>query len=263
MLSKVLFIVSALALAAGTFLGFKNRQAFIDTRKEKISINIQHIKPTLEKIDEEIANLSAEHDRWRDAVASRKDKEAALANAQSLLRSKTADLAKVENDIKEKEQDLTSLETQLAILLENETIDTINSKIEMLNQEIATLETDRDKASGEMEMARGVVTAQEGTVASLQRSASERNQGISQNALEGMVIATNQDYGFAVVNLGERNGVTGGSKFIVKRGNQRIGTLNISSISNNRTIADIESDSVPPGTAISPGDRVIFEKVQR
>lgn len=263
MLSKILFILSALALAGGTFLGFKNRQAFIATRKEKIEINSQQLKPTLTKIDEEIANLTAEHGRWLDAVNSKKEKAVGLANAQALLKTKTADLAKVENDIKAKQDELTSLETQLAILLAGETIDSIQAKIESLNQEIATLETDKENATKEMEVAKGKVTAQEATVASLQRAASERNQGINQNALEGMVIATNQDYGFAVVNLGERNGVTGGSRFIVKRGNQRVGTLNISSVSANRTIADIESDSVTPGLAISPGDRVIFEKVQR
>ena len=97
----------------------------------------------------------------------------------------------------------------------------------------------------------------------VRRAAGERNRGISQNALEGTVIATNQDYGFAVINIGERSGLTGGSRLIVRRGNQRIGTLNVSSVSANKTIADIEADSLTPGLAVSPGDRVILEKVQR
>jgi hypothetical protein len=100
-------------------------------------------------------------------------------------------------------------------------------------------------------------------VASLRRSAADRNKGISLNALEATVIATNKDYGFAVIDAGQDRGVTGGSKLIVKRGNQRIGTLNISSVSATKTIADIEAGSVPEGMAISPGDKVIFEKVQR
>jgi len=57
--------------------------------------------------------------------------------------------------------------------------------------------------------------------------------------------------------------VTAGSRLIVRRGNQRIGTVKISSVSPNRTIVDIEIDSVTPGLSISPGDSVIFEKVQR
>lgn len=263
MLPKLLFVLSALALAGGTYLGFKNRQDFIATRKEKIEINSQQVKPTLAKIDEEIANIGTEIGKWKDAVASKKEKEVALANAQANLKSKNNDLTKLGGDIQEKQTELTTLEAQLAQLLGNETIDTITAKIETLNQEIASLQTDKENATKENDIAKGKIGALESTVASLRRASAERNKGINQNALQGTVIATNQDYGFAVVNLGERSGLLGGSRLIVKRGNQRIGTLNVSSISATKTIADIEADSVTPGLAISPGDQVIVEKVQR
>jgi hypothetical protein len=263
MLTKLLFVISSLALAGGTYLGFKNRQDFIATRNEKIEINSQQVKPTLAKIDEEIANIGTEIGKWKDAVASKKEKEVALTNAQANLKAKTNDLTKIGNDTQEKQTELTTLEAQLAQLLGNETIDTITAKVETLNQDIASLETDKENAAKEHDVAKAKINAQESTVASLRRAAGERNRGISQNALEGTVIATNQDYGFAVINIGERSGLTGGSKLIVRRGNQRIGTLNVSSVSANKTIADIEADSLTPGLAISPGDRVILEKVQR
>jgi predicted RNase H-like nuclease (RuvC/YqgF family) len=263
MLTKLLFAICALALAGGTFLGFKNRQAFIETRKEKIEINSQQVKPTLAKIDEEIANIGTEVGKWKDAVASKKEKEVALANIEANLKSKSADLTKLGNSIQEKQTELTTLEAQLAQLLGNETIDTITAKVETLNQEIASLQTDKENAAKEYEVAKGKINAQESTVASLRRASAERTKGINQNALEGTIIATNQDYGFAVINIGEKSGLSGGSKLIVKRGNQRIGTLNISSVSANKTIADIEAGSVPAGIAISPGDKVIVEKIQR
>jgi|GEM_PF-2385190 len=263
MLTKLLFIISALALAAGTFLGFQNRQAFIETRNEKIEINSQRVKPTLDKIDEEIANISTEIGKWKDAVASKREKEVALANTQANMKSKTADLTKVGDEMQEKQTELTNLEAQLAQLLGNETIDTITAKIETLSQEIASQRTDKENAAKEYEVARGRIAEQEATVASLRRTSADRTKGIGQNALEGTIIATNQDYGFAVIDIGENRGITGGSKLIVKRGNQRIGTINISSVSSNKTIGDIEPGSVPAGLAISPGDKVIFEKVQR
>jgi predicted RNase H-like nuclease (RuvC/YqgF family) len=263
MLSKLLFVISSLALAGGTYLGFKNRQDFIATRNEKIEINSQQVKPTLAKIDEEIANIGTEIGKWKDAVASKKEKEVALANAQANLKAKNNDLAKVGTDIQEKQTELTTLEAKLAELLGNETIDTITAKLETLNQEIASLQTDKENANKEYEVAKGKINALESTVASLRRASAERNKGINLNAVEGTVIATNQDYGFAVVNIGQNKGLSGGSKLIVKRGNQRIGTLNVSSISASKTIADIEAGSVPAGVAISPGDTVILEKVQR
>lgn len=263
MLPKLLFVLSALALAGGTFLGFKNRQNFIATRTAKIEINSQQVKPTLAKIDEEIANIGTEIGTWKDAVASKKEKEVALANAQANLKSKNTDLSKVDSDIQEKQTELTTLEAQLAQLLGSETIDTITAKIETLNQDIASLQTDKENAAKEHDVAKGKVSAQQSTVASLRRASAERTKGINQNALEGTIIATNQDYGFAVINIGENSGLTGASKLIVKRGNQRIGTLNITSVSANKTIADIDPESVTAGLAISPGDKVIVEKVQR
>jgi predicted RNase H-like nuclease (RuvC/YqgF family) len=263
MLPKILFVLSALALAGGTYLGFKNRQDFIATRTEKIEINSQRVKPTLAKIDEEIANIGTEIGKWKDAVASKKEKEVALANAKANLQAKTNDLTKLAADIQAKQTELTTLEAELIEMLQGETIDTITAKIESLNQEIASLQTDKEQAEKEHELAKGRIGAQEATVASLRRAASERTKGINQNALVGTVIATNQDYGFAVLNIGERSGLTGGSKLIVKRGNQRVGTLNVSSISDSKTIADIDKDSVTPGLAVSPGDRVILERIQR
>jgi uncharacterized phage infection (PIP) family protein YhgE len=263
MLSKLLFVISSLALAGGTYLGFKNRQDFITTRTEKIEINSRGVKPAMDAIDEQVTAIGAEIGKWKDAVASKKEKEVALTNAQSNLKAKTTDLDKIADEIQEKQTELTTLEAKLAELLGNETIDTIQQKIETLSQEIASLETDKENATKEHEVAKGKIGALESTVASLRRASAERNKGISQNALEGTVIATNQDYGFAVVNIGQNRGLTGGSKLIVKRGDQRIGTLNVSSISANRTVADIEAGSVPAGVAISPGDKVILEKVQR
>lgn len=262
MLTKLLFVISSLALAAGTYLGFKNRQEFIATRTQKIEIN-SGTKSTQQSIDEEIANVSTEITKWKDAVASKREKEVGLSNAQANLKAKNNDLTKVGADIQEKQTELTTLEAKLTELLQGETIDSINAKLESLNQEVASLTTDKENATTEYNVAKGKIAALEGTVGSLRRAAAARNAGISQNSLQGTVIATNQDYGFAVVNIGESKGLTGGSKLIVKRGNQRIGTLNVSSISANKTIADIERDSVTPGLAISPGDTVILERVQR
>ena len=263
MLTKLLFIICAIALAGGTFLGFKNRQEFIATRKEKIEINSNQLKPTLEKIDQQVETISEEIGKWKDAVASKAEKGVAKTNAEANLKSKDTDLAKVGEEITAKQTELTSLEAQLTQLLGNETIDSIQAKIDGLNQQIASLTTDQENATKEYDLAKGRVADQENSVASLRRSAADRNKGISLNALEATVIATNKDYGFAVINAGQDRGVTGGSKLIVKRGNQRIGTLNISSVSATKTIADIEAGSVPEGVAISPGDTVIFEKVQR
>ena len=263
MLTKLLFILSAAALAGGTGLAYKNRKAFIETRQEKISLNADEIKPLVSKIDETIELIDSLQANIKDANSSAQEKGVILANAEANLKAKNADLAKIADEIQEKQTELTTLEAQLAQLLGNETIDAIEAKITQLEQDIAALTVDQENATKEYDVAKNRISEQESTVASFRRASAERTKGISQNALEGTVIATNQGFGFAVVNIGQNRGLTSGTKLIVKRGNQRIGTLTTSSVSANKTIADIEVGSVPAGMAISPGDTVILEKVQR
>lgn len=263
MLNKLLLILSAVALAGGSFLAFKNRKAFIETRNEKIEINSGQIKPVLTKIEAEIENINKEVALRKDAVRSKSEKDIALSNAQSNINAKTGDLTKITKDIEDKQAELAKIEADLAAVLGTDTIDTITTKIEQQQQEISNLQSEAENAETEYEIAQKKAASQEATVAALQRAASQRNTGINLNSLEGTVVATNQDYGFAVINVGSSRGVTGGSKLIVKRGDQRIGTLNITSVSPNRTIADIEAGSLAPGVSVSPGDKVIFEKVQR
>lgn len=262
MLNKILLILSAVALAGGTFLAFKNRKAFIETRKEKISVN-QTVKKHLANIDVERENIDKELLTWTDASNSKRDKQATLTNSESNVKAKTEDLSKIGKEIEEKQAEVAKMEADLKQVLGDDTIDTITAKVDTLTQEIAALKTTADNHQKEFEVAQKKVTDHQASVAVLQKAASQRNRGITQNSLEGTVVATNEAYGFAVINIGADKGVSGDSRLIVKRGNQRIGLLSISSIGPNKTVADIMAKTLTSGSNVSPGDRVIFEKVQR
>ena len=90
----------------------------------------------------------------------------------------------------------------------------------------------------------------------------ERSQGIALNGTEGTITAVNQDWGFAVINIGKNQGVSADSELIVKRGSDIVGKLSIVSIEPRLTVADIRQDTLRNGARIVPGDKVIFEKLQ-
>ena len=79
------------------------------------------------------------------------------------------------------------------------------------------------------------------------------------NATEGTVTAVNRDWGFVVINVGQRQGVEGDSSLIVKRAGQRIANLNIVEVKPNITVADIRQKAL--SGVVQPGDQVIFQNL--
>jgi hypothetical protein len=262
MLNRILLIVCAVALAGGAFLAYKNRKAFIETRKEKITIN-QRVKRVLGDIDTQVAEIDKEILTWTDASNSKRDKQAAKVNSESNVKAKNEDLTKIGKEIEEKQAEVARMEAELKQVLGDDTIDTITAKVDALTQEITSLKSTADNHQKEYEVAANKVKAHEATLAAAQKAASQRNRGITQNSIEGTVVATNEAYGFAVINMGADKGISSDSRLIVKRGDQRIGVLSISSVGPTKTVADIVGDSLTSGFKVAPGDRVILEKVQR
>lgn len=263
MLAKLLMIVAAVALAGGTYFSYKTRADLVSVRQEKVDINIRQIKPLLAKIKEQMGALEEERNAWTAALTSKKDKQIALTNNEANVKAKNEEIASLEKEIEDKQAEVAKLEAQLKSVLGDDTIDTITARTEQLSQEIAGLEAELDAGNRELEAARKKAAEVRRVVSDLQRAAMQRSKGIARNSLEGTIIDANKEYGFAVINVGANRGVTPDSRLIVSRGNQRIGALKVTSVLESRTIADIIPSSLAPGEEIAPGDKVVFERVQK
>ena len=98
-------------------------------------------------------------------------------------------------------------------------------------------------------------------LATLQKEKEDRMQQKMRNGLSGRVLAVNPAWNFVVLSLGDKNGVVNNAELLVKRGTQYIGKVRVTSVEPSTSIADIVANSVPQGTAISPGDDVIYQSV--
>ena len=98
-------------------------------------------------------------------------------------------------------------------------------------------------------------------LATLQKEKEDRMQQKMRNGLSGRVLAVNPAWNFVVLSLGDKNGVVNNAELLVKRGSQYIGKVRVTSVEPSTSIADIVANSVPQGTAISPGDNVIYQSV--
>jgi hypothetical protein len=91
------------------------------------------------------------------------------------------------------------------------------------------------------------------TVSSQRETASIHRTGV-----RGAVLAYNQAYNFAVLNLGARNGVETNSEMLVLRDGTLIGKIRISSVEPATAIGDIITSSLARGVQVQPGDIVIY-----
>ncbi len=96
-------------------------------------------------------------------------------------------------------------------------------------------------------------------LADLQKKESDREKGLTRKGLTGRILAVNPGWNFAVINVGDRQGVTVNSPLLVVRGGVPVARLRITSVEPSTSIADVVPGSVARGVTVQPGDSVIFE----
>jgi hypothetical protein len=261
---KVFLILASAVLLGGAALGWMNREEFIQVRTDKDSNN-QSIAKRVKQTDDEIGKLNTlfkaldvTHGEFDEAELGTERYERNITEQQQLL---TAAMAKKSTLMEAKAKQDGVLE-DLRLKFEGIEFSELPGKIEEMKTEVA----DAQKKEGELTIAVEAMSKRvernEGTIQTYDKRQSERGQGISLNGTEGTITAVNQDWGFAVINIGKNQGVTADSELIVKRGNQIVGKLTIVSIEPRLTVGDIRQDTLKKGARILPGDRVIFEKLQ-
>ncbi|HSI15500.1 MAG TPA: M56 family metallopeptidase [Chthoniobacter sp.] len=81
-------------------------------------------------------------------------------------------------------------------------------------------------------------------------------------ALQGRVLAVNAAWHFAVLSMGEKQGVMPRTVFKVMRGNETIARLRVTNVEPATSIANILPESVRAGVNVQPGDTVILEGLE-
>ena len=162
-----------------------------------------------------------------DALQSEVDKQAGLAqDLDKKLVESQAQLREVDKRLKEMETQLKSTGTKKA----------------ELEQKVKTLE----EKSSNVEL---------GTIVVSPAAASKKTLNTKQaKILEGKVLVVNKDYGFAVINLGFKDGVVAGTMFSVTHNGKSVGDLKVEKVHDTMSAAGfatvdlkdkiIEGDSV-------------------
>ncbi len=174
--------------------------------------------------------LSEVEARQEDANARVEKNEQLLAEIKQQVPGdiRIEDVPQVVNDLREEEK------------AKNKSLEELNLVHSKLDKEVIKLKEDIVRTSGKIQ---------------------ESKKRVGNNDFEASVSAVNHDWGFLVIGAGEKSGLTGESKLLVKRSGRLVGKVAISALEANQAIAEIVPGSFAKGVVVQAGDRVILESV--
>lgn len=255
-MGKTLVFISIAISLATAVLGFVNRGTLSSTKVQlegasqevtQAKQSADEAKKKLTSVTGEKAAAEAERDTFKDqaekAQASADEAKKQVTDLNNQIGDKTAEISKLTTDKQELEAKLAQNPTSAA------PVDT--TELDNLKKEIEAQKIANEAMQAQLDTAK----AQAST---LEQEKKDRMALKMRDGLQGRILAVNKAWNFVVLNLGDKNGVVSNAEMLVKRGNNLIGKVRVTSVEPSTSIADIDVASLPQGIAITPGDSVIF-----
>jgi hypothetical protein len=260
---KAIFYVLALLVTIGAaYFSYDSLKKFEAQKEERIAA-IDKKNEVTKLGDNKDADLQKELVALEEATKKKEEFEASIDTLKGKERTLIANTKKVDAELEEQKAKFAQLEQIRAKV--DEILKGVGVTLEELPNEVVKIEEDKKakaKALTEVqalvEAAQKAVEANQAEIVRVTERDSSRNARIRRNAMESVVTAVNEDWGFVVIGAGSNTGFTPQTKLLVKRDGRLIAEVTPSAIEPSQTIAEIDRESVAPGVRIQPGDRVIL-----
>lgn len=258
-MGKVLLYAAIAITLASAALGFLNKSKLSSAKEERDSAQqeaqqktaaVAQAEKNLKEAKDSLATVTAEKDQLSSSVDTLKadaDKsKSQVTDLTGQVTAKDAEIAKLTADVQAKEAQIQTLSASQTTTASTEGPSAeVQAQLQEKEALITKLQGDLDSSRAQLE--------------ELRKKNADRLALKMRNGLEGRILAVNQAWNFVVLNLGDRNGVVGNAEMLIKRGNQLIGKVRVTSVEPSTSIADIVANSVPRGVSIQPGDNVIYQ----
>jgi hypothetical protein len=263
-MKAVFNIVLILAAGAAAFFSYslsgkfqKEQAARIETKSKEAeaATEADATEKNLKNERVALAEATRQRDEVEQAIAALKSAEASLKRD---IAGVDANLATQQAEFAELEKAIVEVQNQLKELDGNITIDNLGDEIVKIEESAKTKKARSEELLTLIEGAQKKISTSKAEAERLTTKVVESNVRISRNAMEAVVTAVNQDWGFLVIGAGSNSGFTPQTSLLVKRDGKLIGRVRPTAIEATQTIADIDLDSLAPGVRIQPGDRVIL-----
>jgi len=180
------------------------------------------------ELDNTYADLKRTSDELnvtKDELAQTKDQldraQQQIVQLNDTVTQKNAEIARQTEQIGQLEQDKAGLQVQ---------IDDLNTTVARMEDEQQDL---KDK-----------ITTLEQTVVELEGLTGEGSIKALPKGLHGKIVVVNKDWNFVILDLGSNDGLVPNAEMLVHRGDKLIGKVQISGVTRELSIADINADWV-------------------
>ena len=252
-MGKVLLYASIAVTLATTALGFINKNKLSAKQGELVAAE-QAVKDKTKAIEKAQQDLKAATVTLQTDTS---EKEKVAAQAEALKADVEKNKTQVA-DLTKQIADKTAEATKLAADLEE-----AKKKAEASSATVAapaaTPDPEKEEQKTLITKLQGDLEASRSQLEALRKKDTDRTASKMRSGLEGRILAVNQAWNFVILNLGDKNGVVGNAEMLIKRGNQLVGKVRVTSVEPSTSVADIVANSIPRGFSIQPGDNVIYQ----
>lgn len=265
-MKAILYIVTILVAGGAAFFTLSHSKKFEDLQNVRLKTIADNKAMTADaavkekELADEKAVLVASVAKREEVTQSVMALEATGADLKRKSADLDATLASQEQEFTELDKTLDTVKKILADLGEDINLDNLGDKV-------AEIDADKKAKESKLDETQTLISAADKSLATNRAEADrfakriiERNARIGRNAMEAVVTAVDQDWGFLVIGAGSNSGFTPQTGLLVMRDGRMIGRVRPSSIEPNQTIAEIDFKSIASGVRIQPGDRVMLAK---
>lgn len=269
-MKAIFYVLALLAIAAGAYFSYDNMGKF----QEQVTVT-QDLKDQDDKVQANILVRKKELETAEGELeAAEKAKTLVIASIDKLKSDKQTlkrELGEIEATLEEQEAELAA--AQDAFKRAKEAIDASGLEIDgevtadNIKVAIGKLQDQKKELTAELqeleEQNNGLqkqIGDNRTEIARLADRKVERDARFRRNAMESVITAVDNNWGFVVIGAGANSGFKPQTRLLVKRDGRSIAEISPSSIEPSQTIAEIDYDTLAPGVMLQPGDRVILAK---
>lgn len=236
--------------------------------------NVDKLQSTLTATKNKIADAegkarAAKSDADKaQADAKAANEKAATAEQLAAAKSKEADdakmqLAEAKMAVETQTAKVNELQDKLATAMKGgvppEDLQKLQAQLAELTTKAQNAEKERDEAKAAFDSAVAAGQSDKAQLADLKKKEDERKKSFYKAGIQGRILAVNAGWNFAVLSVGDKQGVMVNQTLLVVRGNEPVARLRITSVEPSTSIADVLPGTVRKGASVQAGDTVIFE----
>ncbi len=263
-MSKGLLILSTIFGLAAAGLGFMNNNK-VTALKGDVAEKTTAVATAQGQLKAKTEEAAKSTEALTVAEAKAKESADAAEAAKKEREAAKAEVATYKSQVEEKTSQITDLNAQITALKDAAlavnppagdgagAVAPAPGEVDELKVKVAELEELKNSLTQKLEAA-------EANVAAAQKRESDRQAAMMRPGTEGRIMAVNPDWNFVILSIGDRQGVSPNAELIVQRGGAMVGKVKVSTVSPNRSVANIDTATVDPGNLIQPGDTVIFPR---